>query len=146
MSRKKTDEEIRHYFLANFVECSDPDALWIGEIIRNGNDYYTSWLKRYQGMTYLFENESEFINKKNFENLFEIKGHSHPEILKMYLQGNMSIESMVILDMMLNYSKKFNKKLLDPVWETVEMKIQKYKPFLNIDVDKFKNILLERLK
>ena len=146
MSRKKTDEEIRHYFLANFVECSDPDALWIGEIIRNGNDYHTSWLKRYQGMTYLFENESEFINKKNFENLFEIKGHSHPEILKMYLQGNISIESMVILDMMLNYSKKFNKKLLDPVWETVEMKIQKYKPFLNIDVDKFKNILLERLK
>jgi hypothetical protein len=64
----------------------------------------------------------------------------------MYLQGNISIESMVILDMMLNYSKKFNKKLLDPVWETVEMKIQKYKPFLNIDVDKFKNILLERLK
>ena len=78
--------------------------------------------------------------------MFEIKGHSHPEILKMYLQGNISIESMVILDMMLNYSKKFNKKLLDPVWETVEMKIQKYKPFLNIDVDKFKNILLERLK
>ena len=66
MSRKKTDEEIRHYFLANFVECSDPDALWIGDIIRNGNDYHTSWLKRYQGMTYLFENESEFINKKKF--------------------------------------------------------------------------------
>ena len=146
MSRKKTDEEIRHYFLANFVECSDPDALWIGEIIRNGNDYHTSWLKRYQGMTYLFENESECIHKKNFENLFEIKGHSHPDILKMYLQGNISIESMVILDMMLNYSNKFNKKLLDPVWETVEMKIQKYKPFLNIDVDKFKTILLERLK
>ena len=53
---------------------------------------------------------------------------------------------MVILDMMLNYSKKFNKKLLDPVWETVGLKIKKYKPFLNIDVDKFKTILLQRLK
>ena len=86
------------------------------------------------------------LTKKNFEDLFEIKGHSHPEILKMYLQGNISIESMVILDMMLNYSKKFNKKLLDPVWETVGLKIKKYKPFLNIDVDKFKTILLQRLK
>ena len=47
---------------------------------------------------------------------------------------------------MLKYSKKFDKKLLDPVWETVGMKIQKYKPFLNINVDKFKKILLERLK
>ena len=53
---------------------------------------------------------------------------------------------LVILDVMLKYSKKFDKKLLDPVWETVGMKIQKYKPFLNINVDKFKKILLERLK
>jgi len=146
MSRKKTDGEIKHYFLANFVECSDPDSLWIGEIIRSGNDYHTSWLKRFQGMTYLFENESTFINKNNFEDLFLIKGHSHPEILKRYLQDNISIESMIILDMMLNYSKKFDKKLLDPVWETVGLKIKKYKPFLNIDVGKFKKILLERLK
>ena len=97
-------------------------------------------------MTYLFENESMFINKNNFEDLFSIKGHSHPEILKIYLQGNISIESMVILDVMLKYSKKFDKKLLDPVWETVGMKIQKYKPFLNINVDKFKKILLERVR
>ena len=53
MSRKKNDEEIRHYFLANFVECGDPDALWIGDIIRNGNEYHSSWLKRFQGLTYL---------------------------------------------------------------------------------------------
>ena len=53
---------------------------------------------------------------------------------------------MVILDVMLKYSKKFDKKLLDPVWETVGMKIQKYKPFLNINVDKFKKILLERVR
>ena len=78
MSRKKNDEEIRHYFLANFVECGDPDALWIGDIIRNGNEYHSSWLKRFQGLTYLFENESMFINKNNFEDLFSIKGHSHP--------------------------------------------------------------------
>ena len=146
MSRKKTDEENKPYFLSNFVECSDPDSLWIGEIIRSGNDYHTSWLKRFQGMTYLFENESTVINKNNFEDLFLIKGHSHPEILKKHLQGDISIESMIILDMMLNYSKKFDKKLLDPVWETVGLKIKKYKPFLNIDVGKFKKILLERLK
>ena len=146
MSRKKTDGEIKHYFLANFVECSDPDSLWIGDIIRSGNDHHTSWLKRFQGMTYLFENESTFINKNNFEDLFLIKGHSHPEILKRHLQGDISIESMIILDMMLNYSKKFDKKLIDPVWKTVGLKIKKYKPFLNIDVGKFKKILLERLK
>jgi hypothetical protein len=29
------------------------------------------------------------------------------------------------------------------VWETVSMKIKKYSPFLNIDVQRYKNILKE---
>ena len=146
MSRKKDEDEIKQFFLANFIECDDPDRLWIGEIIRSGNDYYSSWLKRFQGLTYLFENESEIINKENFEDLFSVKGYSHPEILKKHLQGDVSIETMVILDMLLDYTKKFNKKMSDPVWETVGLKIKKYKPFLNISIDKFKEILIEKLK
>tara|TARA_B100001996_G_scaffold64863_1_gene46826 strand:- start:134 stop:721 length:588 start_codon:yes stop_codon:yes gene_type:complete len=146
MSRKKEEDEIKQFFLANFIECDDPERLWIGEIIRSGSDYYSSWLKRFQGLTYLFENESEFITKENFEDLFSVKGYSHPEILKKYLQKDISIETMVILDMLLGYTKKFNKKMSDPVWETVGLKIKKYKPFLNISIDKFKEILIKRLK
>ena len=33
ISRQKSDEEIKHYFLASFIECDDPSRLWIGEII-----------------------------------------------------------------------------------------------------------------
>ena len=146
MSRKKDDEEIKHYFLSNFVECDDPDRLWIGEIIRNGNDYHSSWLKRFQGLTYMFESECDFITNKNFENLFVVKGYSHPELLKKHLQGDVSIETMIILDLMLNYTKDFDKKLSDPVWETVSLKVKKYRPFLNINVNKFKEILKEKLK
>ena len=146
MSRKKDEDEIKQFFLANFIECDDPERLWIGEIIRSGNDYHSSWLKRFQGLTYLFENESEFITKQNFEDLFSVKGYSHPEILKKYLQKDISIETMVILDTMLNYTKDFNKKMSAPVWEPVGLKIKKYKPFLNINIDRFKEILIERLK
>ena len=46
MSRKKTDDEIKLYFLANFVECDDPTKLWIGEIIESGEENYANWLKR----------------------------------------------------------------------------------------------------
>jgi hypothetical protein len=53
------------------------------------------------------------------------------------------LETLVILDVILNYSSKFDKKLSDPVWETVGLKIKKYKPFLNIDESKFKQILKE---
>ena len=146
MSRKKTDEEIKEFFLANFIECDDPDRLWIGEIIQTGSDSHSSWLKRFQGLTYLFKTEVEvFVHKETFQELFTIKGQSHPEILKKYLQGALSIETMVILDMILDYVKDFDVKLNDPVWETVSFKIKKYKPFLNIDVDKYKTILKEQV-
>ena len=146
MSRKKTDDEIKQYFLANFVECDDPDRLWIGEIISAGEDNLKSWMKRSQTMSYMFKTEVEvFVSKENFQQLFTIKGQSHPEVLKKYLQGALSIETMVILDIILDYVKNFDKKLEDPVWTTVSLKIKKYKPFLNIDVNKFKLILKEQV-
>ena len=146
MSRKKTDDEIKQYFLANFVECDDPDRLWIGEIISAGEDNLMSWMKRSQTMGYMFKTEVEvFVSKENFQQLFSIKGQSHPEVLKKYLQGALSIETMVILDIILGYVKNFDKKLEDPVWETVSLKIKKYKPFLNIDVEKYKSILKEQV-
>ena len=146
MSRKKSDEEIKDYFLANFVECDDPDRLWIGEIISSGEDNLKSWMKRSQTMSYMFKTEVEvFVNKENFQQLFTIKGQSHPEVLKKYLQGALSIETMVILDIILEYVKNFDKKLEDPVWDTVSLKIKKYKPFLNINVNKYKSILKEQV-
>ena len=144
MSRQKSDDEIKAYFVANFAECSDPQSLWIGEIIRTGEDTYTNWLKKSQSLFYLFKTEAEvFINKDSFVELFEIKNNQHPEVLKKYIQKAISLETMVILDMILDYVKKFDKKLTDPVWETVSLRIRKYKSFINIDVAKYKEILKE---
>ena len=61
----------------------------------------------------------------------------------MYLQKAISLETMVILDMILGYVKNFDKKLKDPVWETVSLRIKKYQPFLNIDIAKYKETLKE---
>lgn len=144
-SRQKTDEEIKAYFVANFAECNDTSSLWIGEIIKNGEEVYTNWLKKSQSMFYMFKTEVEIfiINKENFTDLFKIKNHQHPEILKKYFQKAISLETMVILNIILDYAKNFDKKLSDPVWETVSLRIRKYQPFLNIDVAKYKNVLKE---
>lgn len=144
ISRQKNDDEIKAYFVANFAECNDTQSLWIGEIIENGEQIYTNWLKKSQSLFYLFKTEAEvFINKDSFVELFEIKNNQHPEILKKYFQKVISLETMVILDMILGYVEKFDKKLTDPVWETVSLRIRKYMPFLNIDVAKYKKILKE---
>jgi hypothetical protein len=144
LSRQKNDEEIKYYFVANFIECNDPQSLWVGEIISNGEQNYASWLKKYQSLSYMFKTESEiFITKETINSLFECKSNQHPEILKKYLKKAISLETLVILDSILGYVSRFDKKLLDPVWETVSLKIKKYRPFLNIDESKYKEILKE---
>lgn len=144
MSRQKTEDEIKSYFVANFVECNDPQNLWIGEIINNGEEIYVNWKKKIQSLSYLFKTEiSVFFNRDNFNSLFECKNNQHPEILKKYLQRAISLETLVILDLIINYSNDFDKKLTDPVWETVSLRIKKYKSFLNIDESKYKKILKE---
>ena len=44
------------------------------------------------------------------------------------------------------FVKNFDKKLDDPVWETVKMKINKYSPFININVFQYKKLIMEVIR
>ena len=142
-SRKYSDGEIVDFLLANFVTTDNPKNLWIGEIINSGERTYADWMRRKQSISYLFKEESEkLLEESNLEQLFEC-GKGHPIILKRFLGGDISLETFVIFDIIFSFSEKFDEKLFDPVWETVSLKIRKYKPFLNINVFNFKKILRE---
>ena len=142
-SRKYSDAEIVNFLLANFVTTDNPKNLWIGEIINSGERTYSDWMKRQQSMSYMFKEQSnELLDNNNLDEVLECK-KGHPIILKRFLGGDISLETFVIFDIIFAFSEKFDKKLKDPVWETVSLKIKKYKPFLNINVFQFKKILRE---
>ena len=145
MSRKKDDDEIIQYFIANFISSEDPGKVWIGEIIQNGETNFKEWQKRNQSLSYLFGNEVETIfTRDNFDSYFHTQGQ-HPKILKAYLRKEISIETLIILDRILGFVKQFDKKLDDPIWSTVSLKIKKYGAFLNIDVLRYRKILKEKV-
>jgi hypothetical protein len=146
ISRQKTDKEIELFFVSNFVSCDDPQSLWIGEIIKSGEIRYKEWSKKIQSLSYLFKNEIESTFLGNdFDEFFKIKGNTHPKIVKKYLQGTLSIETLLILEKIFSYKKDFDKNLDDPVWNIISLKLQKYDPFLNIDIFRYKKILKESL-
>ena len=140
-SRKYKDEEIVNFLVANFVESTSVNQVWIGQIISSGERTYQDWTKRQQSLTYLFKEQSnELLSNNELENLFSCS-KGHPVILKRFLGGDISLETFVIYDRIFSFRKKFDKEPKDPVWETVSLKLQKYSPFLNIDVFKFRKIL-----
>jgi hypothetical protein len=145
MSRKYSDEQIKDFFLANFSHCTNPHSLWIGEIIRTGEENYNEWKKIQQSLFYQFKQQSEMmLSEYNLNKLFDCS-RQHPPILRLFLGGEITVETLVIWDKIFCYSKNFDKKLLDPIWEAVSLKIKKYKPFLNIDIFKYKNMLKEKV-
>jgi hypothetical protein len=143
LSRQKNDEQIKNFFISNFVSSFDPQILWIGDIIRNGDETYQNWQKRVDSLSYFFKEDTEKIfNGNTLEEVFDCS-KGHPPLLKNFLSGDISIETMVIYDRIFLYARNFDKKLLDPVWETVSKKIKNYNMFLNIDMFKYKKILKE---
>jgi hypothetical protein len=144
LSRQKDDAEVIEFFVSNFVACDDPQSLWIGEIMQKGEKSYTDWKKRTQSLSYVFKEEVEttFTGEK-FDDMFEFKGLSHPQIIKEHLAKNISLETLIILDRILGFKKTFDKKLDDPVWKFLSMRMDKYNTFLKIDIFKYKKILKE---
>ena len=140
-SRKYSDKEVVDFLVSNFTATDNPQNLWIGEIINSGERNYSEWMKRQQSLTYLFKEQSnELLSENELESLFNCtKGH--PLILKKFLSGSVSLETLTIFDKVFHFSKNFDKKMDDPVWESVSLKLKKYSPFLNIDMFHYKKIL-----
>ena len=144
MSRQKKDGEIVDYFTAIFSQCDDPQRMWIGEIIQTGEEKYSSWQKKVQSLSYLFQEEmKQLCDDRDFNSIFECENGVHPILLKEHFKKNISIETLIILDLIVGYKKDLDSKLNDFVWETGSLRFDKYKPFLlnNIDFKKYKKLL-----
>jgi hypothetical protein len=140
-SRKYNDKEIVDFFVANFVSVDNPHSLWIGSLINEGEKVYLEWMKTNQSLTYIFKEQStELFSQTKLENVFDCS-KGHPILLKTFLKSELAPEIMVIYDTIFSYISEFDKKLLDPVWETVSLKIKKYKPFIHIDIFQYKKLL-----
>ena len=140
-SRKYSDQEVVQFLVSNFISTDNPQNLWIGEIINSGERNYAEWMKRQQSLSYLFKEQSnELLSERKLAELFNCS-KGHPVILKRYLGGKISLETLVIFNKIFDFVSIMDKKLDDPVWETVSLKIKKYNPFINIDVFQYKKVL-----
>jgi len=140
-ARQKNDKEVEEFFVSNFVSTTDPGTMWIGEMIKEGENRYIDWKKKIQSLSYIFKDEvNSLFEENNVNEVFDCS-KGHPLILKSYLGGKISLETLVICDRIFEYREDFDKKLNDPVWEIVSRKIKKYRPWINIDVPKYRKIL-----
>ena len=139
LAHYRSDTEVTKYFVSYFLD----DKSWVGDMVHDKGETYENYILKLKDLEEIFRKESIYLfSEENLLSVFQCT-RGHPPILKKFLSGKISIETLVIYDKIFLFGNDFDKKLFDPVWETVSLKIRKYKPFLNIDVFKYKKILRE---
>ena len=132
LSRKKTRKDVLDYFVSNFIESSDPSKMWVGELKTSGEDNYLKWKGRTQSFSYLFESDLNTLTKDC--HLYEaiISKSGHPKIIKYYLAGKISLETIVVMDDLTKFMSKLSESY-DPVLGIIESRINKYRSFFVYD-------------
>ena len=147
LSRKYTNKDVLIDFLvANFLE---DDKTWVGKLLEEDADIrYRNRQKVVQSLSYAFENDCRTV----FENLSDpnevIKTDGdYPVLLTKALRKEITIETLVILNKILNFFPMWDKKITDTIrWPDFRRKCEKYASFLPQDVVKFKLILKKVLE
>jgi hypothetical protein len=140
---RKYDEKTVDYFVSNFIKS--PKG-YIGDF-REEN--YLEWSKNKQAMTYKFITDMSYLFSQvsHFDDIFSLQKGKHPVLLKNFLAKRISLETMVILQGLLNYVKQFDKDMNeDIIWPDTRRMIVKYSAFLNYDKEKCKCQLLKLTK
>src|SRR6056300_1241360 len=144
------------YFFAKLSRREDPEKLmlanmivkpnaWIREIIeQEGEDRYIEWQRKIDSLSRVFKTDLNQLDD-NFKANFTAVNGQHPFIMRMFLQKKISLETLTILASIANIFPYWDKKIVDKiVARDIIRLIRKYRPFLEIDEKKFKNIIRDR--
>jgi hypothetical protein len=132
------------FILANIIE-SGPD-IWVGNIAneQQADVNYNQWLGRQQSLTYRFKLDLDKIEDPLNDNLI-VKDGQHPMLLKHYIFGDICIETLIILNDLCKFFGHWNRKIEDTVvWPQIYKTCKKYRPFIEFDREKVKQIAIER--
>ena len=143
LSRKFSLEELRNFYLANFVYG---DSSWVGEMTGpEGEAAYKKWQKINQSLSYVFQSDIEKLTDGGSpEQMLIVNDGQHPILLREVMSGTISVETLCILNDIMNFFPMWDRKITDDiVWPNWRLKCEKYAPFIQYDKVKFKNILKE---
>ena len=138
---KTYEDELKEFYIANFKN----DVKYVGDMLNEGGEkYYRDHKKIMESLTYQFQTDINKLNDMDFDinELLKAEDNNHPLIIKLWMQGDVLLETVVILDSILGFVERENKRITDTIiWPDIYRKIMKYKPFVKFDRDKCLNLL-----
>jgi hypothetical protein len=146
LSRKYKRDELFGFFVANMLV--NP-KIWVGDLLsEDAESEYKVWQKTQQSLSYVFEQDIHrlFDSVNNPEELLKVVDRQYPLLYNLYMQGNITKETLIILNELLNFLPMWVKKVEDDIiFPEFVKSCEKYKPFLNFDKPKMLALLKKNL-
>jgi len=142
---KHHGKELKMYFVSNFIN----DVNYVGDMINeDGEKNFINMKKIHESLHHSFEKDINTIddymvvNTYNFDDILESKDGQHPLIIKLWLQEEISLETVVILNAILGFVDHESSKISETIiWPNISRKITKYEPFVRFNATKCKDIM-----
>jgi len=86
-------------------------------------------------------------NTENFDILFHSDKGNHPKLVKAYLGKKILLETLVVLEKVLQFREVFDQQISETfIWPKVSKLIRDYEPFMQVSTRRFRLITLTKVK
>lgn len=140
LGEKYSKREIIDLLVANFTRGDKYGGVFDSET----EEAYEQWKIRQQKLTYIFTQDIISIiteSENTGQDPFTTNNGTHPIVVRLYLGGKISLETLIILDKLFDFRYSNDNSLqLDFVWKDISLLIKKYRIFVKIDKEKYLSI------
>jgi hypothetical protein len=135
-------EELINFFTAQFTAS---DKTWVGDMLQD-EEKYTEWQRRQQSLSYNFEQDINKLAEEadTFDELLETReGNNYPLVIEKFLQDEISLETVVILDRLTGFMRRADRTITETiVWPDLSKRIRKYGLLLRFDKNRMRQVVL----
>lgn len=133
---KKHNGNLKDYYISNFKE----GLSYVGDMMDSEAEQNYKDHKRIQESIHrVFSIDINRLREEEtrFNNCFNIVDGQLPLIIKLWLQEEISLETVVILNAIFGFIPRESSKISDTIiWPDTKRKIEKYTPFVSFDHNK----------
>ena len=149
LSEAYSPDQLLGYFVSNFVYGRQDGAVINQE---EGFSVYSEWKSKLERLSYHVISEVQGLvdSGESFNSFFVVNKQDgkHPPLLKRYLKGNISLETMLILDQLVDYLEDWRNYIKDEyIWAEIYKLMVRYSHFIDFgNIKKHKENILRILR
>ena len=141
---KKYNGELKDFYVSQFINTET----YVGDMMDNdAEEHYARYKRIKESIHRVFSVDINRLAEENvqFDMLFKAVDGQHPLIVKLWMQEEISLETVVILNSIFGFISRESKNISDTIiWPDMKRLIEKYEPFVNFNRNKCLTLLQNR--